>query len=257
MILDEIVADKKKRLPIHKAKISEQEMRRMAEGKKGESHSFYHALKTPGISIIGEFKQASPSLGKIESKIDLTERIEEYSQSVDAISCLTEEDYFLGSARYLEKIRKMTDLPILRKDFMVDAYQFYEAKVIGADAVLLIAAILDDKEMLDFYQLSGELGLDVLVEVHDERELERALKLDAEIIGVNNRNLKDFTINLHNTKRLSAYMPKEKVFVAESGIVTDDDVKFLKECYVDGFLIGRAFMESENPKELAGRWKSL
>lgn len=257
MILDEIVADKKKRLPEHKAKISEQEMRRMAEEKKGGNHSFYHALKKTGISIIGEFKQASPSLGKIESKIDLPERMEEYSQSVDAVSCLTEEDYFLGNAEYLKRIRKMTELPILRKDFMIEPYQFYEAKVIGADAVLLIAAILDDVMMKDFYQLSRELGLDALVEVHDEKEMERALKLDAEIIGVNNRNLKDFTISLDNTKRLSEYMPKEKIFVAESGIVSDEDVKFLKDCHVDAFLIGRAFMESENPKELAEKWKNL
>jgi len=257
MILDEIVADKKKRLPEHKAKISEQEMRRMAEEKKGGNHSFCHALKKPGISIIGEFKQASPSLGKIVSKIDLTERMEKYSQSVDAVSCLTEEDYFLGNAEYLKRIRKMTELPILRKDFMIEPYQFYEAKVIGADAVLLIAAILDDVMMKDFYQLSRELGLDALVEVHDEREMERALKLDAEIIGVNNRNLKDFTISLDNTKRLSKYMPREKIFVAESGIVSDEDVKFLKDCRVDAFLIGRAFMESENPKELAQKWKNL
>ncbi|MCX4320799.1 indole-3-glycerol phosphate synthase TrpC [Roseburia sp. 1XD42-69] len=257
MILDEIVADKKKRLPEHKVKISEQEMRRMAEEKKGGNHSFCHALKKPGISIIGEFKQASPSLGKIVSKIDLTERMEEYSQSVDAVSCLTEEDYFLGNAEYLKRIRKMTELPILRKDFMIEPYQFYEAKVIGADAVLLIAAILDDVMMKDFYQLSRELGLDALVEVHDEREMERALKLDAEIIGVNNRNLKDFTISLDNTKRLSKYMPREKIFVAESGIVSDEDVKFLKDCRVDAFLIGRAFMESENPKELAQKWKNL
>ncbi len=257
MILDEIVADKKKRLPEHKVKISEQEMRRMAEEKKGGNHSFCHALKKPGISIIGEFKQASPSLGKIVSKIDLTERMEEYSQSVDAVSCLTEEDYFLGNAEYLKRIRKMTELPILRKDFMIEPYQFYEAKVIGADAVLLIVAILDDVMMKDFYQLSRELGLDALVEVHDEREMERALKLDAEIIGVNNRNLKDFTISLDNTKRLSKYMPREKIFVAESGIVSDEDVKFLKDCRVDAFLIGRAFMESENPKELAQKWKNL
>lgn len=257
MILDEIVADKKKRLPGHKAKISEQEMRRLAEEEKRVGASFSQALKKQGISIIGEFKQASPSLGKIDSKIDLTERIGEYSQSVDAVSCLTEEDHFLGSAEYLKKIRKMTELPILRKDFMIDPYQFYEAKAIGADGVLLIAAILDDVMMKDFYQLTKELGMDALVEVHEEREMERALKLDAEIIGVNNRNLKDFTISLETTKRLSKYMPEGKIFVAESGIVSDEDVKFLKDCNVDAFLIGRAFMESENPKELAQRWKSL
>ena len=140
---------------------------------------------------------------------------------------------------------------------MIDEYQFYEAKVIGADAVLLITAILDDAQMRDFYQLSRELGLDVLVETHDEEEIERALKIDPRIIGVNNRNLKDFSITLKNTERLRKYIPNDKVFVAESGIMNDDDVRFLKEVGVDGFLIGRAFMESENPRELAKRWKEM
>ena len=140
---------------------------------------------------------------------------------------------------------------------MIDEYQFYEAKAIQADAILLIAAILDDVMLKDFYQLSTELGLDALVEVHDEREMERALMADVKIIGVNNRDLRDFTIRLDTTKRLSAMVPGDKVFVAESGIVTDEDVLFLKECHVDAFLIGRAFMEAEHPKELAERWKKL
>lgn len=262
MILDEIVADKKKRLPQHKANISEQKMRQMAEEmikkqpveKKGKN-AFYEALAKPGISIIGEFKKASPSLGTIESKINLIDRIEEYNASVDAISCLTEEDHFHGSVDYLKEIRKMSPLPIIRKDFMIEEYQFYEAKVIGADAILLIAAILDDAQLKDFYDLATELGLDALVETHDEREMERALKLNAEIIGVNNRDLRDFTIRLDTTRRLSKMVPQDKIFVAESGIVTDDDVRFLKESRVDAFLIGRAFMEAENPRELALRWK--
>lgn len=257
MILDEIVTDKRKRLPEHKARISEQKMRQLAEEYQGERHSFFDALRKPGISIIGEFKQASPSLGKIKSKINLLDRIDEYNASVDAISCLTEEDHFAGNVEYLKEIRAISPLPILRKDFMVEEYQFYEAKAIGADAVLLIAAILDDAQMKAFYQLSEELGLDALVEVHDETEMERALALDAKIIGVNNRNLKDFSISLDTTKRLSAMVPKEKVFVAESGIVTDEDVTFLTECRVDAFLIGRALMEAEHPREVAARWKAL
>ena len=151
----------------------------------------------------------------------------------------------------------MSPLPIIRKDFMIDEYQFYEAKAIGADAVLLIAAILDDAQMRDFYQLTQELKMDALVETHDEREMERALKLDAKIIGVNNRDLRDFTIRLETTRRLSAMVPKDKVFVAESGIVGDEDVKFLMECRIDAFLIGRALMEVDHPRELARRWKSL
>ena len=243
MILDQIVSDKKRRLPEHKRRIPEQEMRKLAEAYEGSHHDFKGALEGDVISIIGEFKKASPSLGKIKSKINLLDRIEEYNASVDAISCLTEEDHFDGSTAYLEQIRQMTDLPILRKDFMIDPYQFYEARAIGADAVLLIAAILDDVQMHEFYQLAGELGL------------ERALKLDAKIIGVNNRNLKDFSIDLQTTERLSRMVPQEKLLVAESGIVSDEDVEFLKACGVNAFLIGRAFMEAEHPGEVAARWK--
>ncbi len=258
MILDEIVEDKKKRLPEHKARISPSEMRRMAEQTPTrKANCFYENLAKPGISIIGEFKKASPSLGNITSKIDLMERITEYNASVDAISCLTDEDHFHGNVDYLKQIRAKSELPILRKDFMIDEYQFYEAKVIGADAVLLITAILDDEQMKAFYQLARELELDVLVETHDEAEVERAMRIDPRIIGVNNRNLKDFTISLETTRRLRAYVPKEKVFVAESGIMGDDDVKFLKDTGVDAFLIGRAFMEAEKPQELALRWKSM
>ena len=257
MILDEIVEAKRQRLIEHKNKITPGEMRRRAEEARGTPHSLKEALKKPGISIIGEFKQASPSLGEIKSKINLSERIEAYNDSVDAISCLTEEDHFCGSVDDLKEIRARSPLPILRKDFMIDEYQFYEAKAIGADAVLLIAAILDDAQMRDFYQLTQELKMDALVETHDEREMERALKLDAKIIGVNNRDLRDFTIRLETTRRLSAMVPKDKVFVAESGIVGDEDVKFLMECRIDAFLIGRALMEVDHPRELARRWKSL
>ena len=258
MILDEIVPDKKKRLAEHKNRISFPDMRRLADDTDTRRENcFYHNLKKEGISIIGEFKKASPSLGKITSKIDLLERIDEYNASVEAISCLTEEDHFDGNVDYLRQIRKVSELPILRKDFMIDEYQFYEAKVIGADAVLLIAAILDDVQMHDFYQLARQLQLDVLVEAHNEEEIERSMKIEPRIIGVNNRNLKDFTISLENTKRLRPYVPEDKVFVAESGIMGDADVEFLKEGRVDAVLIGRAFMEAENPKELAEKWKNL
>ena len=260
MILDEIVADKEKRLIEIKKKIPLSGQQRLAEAAQkqtGREHCFLQALQKPGISIIGEFKQASPSLGKIESRIPLTDRMEEYNASVDAISCLTEEDHFLGSVDYLKQIRRLSDLPILRKDFMIDEYQFYEAKAVGADAVLLIAAILDDAKLKSFYQLAAELGLDALVETHDEKEMERALAVDAKIIGVNNRDLRDFTIHLETSKRLSKLVPEDKVFVAESGIRTDEDIRYLKECRVDAFLIGRAFMEAENPRAVASRWKEL
>lgn len=260
MILDKIVEDKKKRLLEHKTIISESKMRKMADEQRNLCYanvSFFENLQKPGISIIGEFKKASPSLGTITSQIDLNERIEAYNASVDAISCLTEEDHFHGNVDYLKQIRSVSKLPILRKDFMIDEYQFYEAKVIGADAVLLIAAILDDVQMRDFYQLARELKLDVLVETHDEWEVERALKIEPRIIGVNNRNLKDFSISLENTKRLRQMIPKDKVLVAESGIMGDTDVAYLKEVGVDAFLIGRALMEANSPMELAKHWKKL
>lgn len=257
MILDTIVADKKVRLVEHKARISEQEMRRQAEACTSHPASFYDGLAKPGISIIGEFKKASPSLGTITSKIELTDRIDEYNASVDCISCLTEEDHFRGNVDYLKQIREISPLPILRKDFMIDEYQFYEAKVIGANAILLITGILDDAQLKDFYTLATELGLDALFEAHDEEQMDRALNCGAKIVGVNNRDLRDFTIRLDTTKRLSRMVPDDRIFVAESGIVSDEDVKYLKECRVDAFLIGRAFMESENPQALAKHWKAL
>ena len=257
MILDDIVADKKKRLAKSKRKISEDEMRLLAASSDRNSISFYDALAKPGLSIIGEFKKASPSMGIINSKIELIDRIDQYNEAVDAISCLTEEDHFNGNIEYLKKIRGMSYLPILRKDFIIDEYQIYEAKIIGADAILLIAAILNDETMKQFYELAYRLCMDVLVEVHEEEEMKRALNLNSRIIGVNNRNLKDFTISLETTKRLSEMLHSEIVFVSESGVTTEEDIEFLKSCKVNALLIGRAFMESENPKELANKWKDL
>ena len=257
MILDEIVADKNIRLQEQKKYMDLAAVRRLAEETEKGQHSFFHNLKKDGISIIGEFKKASPSLGAITSKVSLDDRIGDYSASVDAISCLTEEDHFHGHVDDFKNIRAKTALPMIRKDFMIDEYQFYEAKAIGADAVLLIAAILDDVQMHDFYALAYELGMDALVETHDEAEMERVLKLDAQIIGVNNRNLKDFTISLDHTVRLRPMVPPEKCFVAESGILTDDDIRLLKQQRVDAFLIGRALMEADDPGALAAHWKSL
>lgn len=260
-ILDEIVEDKKKRLVEHKKQISLEEMKNMALESKRKSNSFYNALAKDGLSIIGEFKKASPSMGVIEGTIELTDRIDQYNNSVDAISVLTEEDHFNGSVDYLLKVREISDLPIIRKDFIVDEYQIYEAKVIGADCILLIAAILNDDEMKSFYDLSYELGMDVLLEVHNEEELDRAVKTGAKIIGVNNRNLKDFSIDLKHTERLSkrldGYDIERPVFISESGVSTDEDIKFLKKCNVNGLLIGRAFMLSENPMEKALHWKGV
>lgn len=262
MILDEIVKDKRKRLIEQKANISEMEMKELALQCERKSISFYEALNKEGLSIIGEFKKASPSLGKIQSKVKLEDRIDQYNQSVDAISCLTEEDHFHGSADYLKEIRKISPLPILRKDFIIEKYQIYEAKLIGADAILLIAAILDDEQLKSFYDLAYTLGMDVLLEVHNEEEMQRAIDLGAKIVGVNNRDLRDFTISLETTRRLIQYLENKTsghrpLFVSESGVTSKEDIEFLKECQVDALLIGRAFMEAEHPLSLAREWKSV
>lgn len=257
MILDDIVAAKKKRLPEHKAVISEAQMKQEALASKRASYSFYDALAKDGLSIIGEFKKASPSHGKMDSKVDLTERIDQYNVAVDAISCLTEEDFFNGGTEYLKSIRQMSQLPIIRKDFIIEEYQVYEAKVIGADAILLIAAILDDDTFKRLYDLAYSLGLDVLCEVHDEEEMKRMIALGVKIIGINNRNLKTFEVTLDTTKRLCTMAPAGTVLVSESGVSTDKDIEVLKASGADALLIGTAFMESENPKELALHWKDI
>lgn len=257
MILDVIVEDKKKRLVEHKARISEEKMKELALASERKSVSFYDALAKDGLSIIGEFKKASPSMGKIAMTMELSDRIDDYNASVDAISCLTEEDHFLGNVDYFKEIRGISPLPMIRKDFIIDPYQIYEAKVIGADCILLIAAILSDEQMKEYYALASELGMDVLVETHDEEEMERALAIRPRIIGVNNRNLKDFTISLENTERLRPMVPEGTVFVSESGVTKSEHIRFLKKCKVDALLIGGAFMLSEHPRELAKEWKGI
>lgn len=257
MILDDIVVDKKKRLPEHKSKVSDEQMKELALSSTRKSVSFYDALAKDGLSIIGEFKKASPSLGVIKNKIELTDRIDQYNESVDAISCLTEEDHFNGSVEYLKQIRNISPLPILRKDFIIEDYQVYEAKVIGADAILLIAAILDDATFKHLYDLAYSLGMDVLCEVHDEEEMQRMINLDVKIIGINNRNLKTFEIDLNTTSKLASMVPEGKILVSESGVIEDSHIELLKNSNVDALLIGRAFMESENPKELALHWKKV
>lgn len=257
MILEDIVEAKRVRLEKHKAKISEKLIKEMALSSDRESIGFRNALVKPGLSIIGEFKKASPSMGVMANKLEFTDRIDQYNHSVDAISVLTEEDYFNGGVEYLREVRKISQLPILRKDFIIDEYQVYEAKLIKADAILLIAAILDDERFKRLYDLAKRLGLDVLCEVHNEEEMERMLELDVDIIGINNRNLKTFEIDLSTTTRLAKLVPSDKVLVSESGVTTEKHIELLKRSNVNGLLIGRAFMESESPGKLATHWKKV
>lgn len=256
MILDDIVEAKKKRLVEHKAKVDFDTMKSQALASSRKSFSFYDALAKDGLSIIGEFKKASPSMGVIDNKLELTDRINQYNNSVDAISVLTEEDYFNGGVDYLKQVRNISNLPIIRKDFVIDEYQVYEAKVIGADAILLIAAILDDDTFRKLYDLAYSLGIDVLCEVHNEEEMKRVLAMDVKIIGINNRNLKTFEIGLETTTRLAKMVPGDRVLVSESGVTKTEHIHVLKESHVNALLIGRAFMESKDPMGLALEWKN-
>jgi len=174
----------------------------------------------------------------------------------DAISVLTEPDFFLGSNRYLNEISHKVKTPLLRKDFIIDEYQIYEAKCIRASAILLICAILTPQQLKQYYQIAHELNLDVLIETHDEKEIEIALNCGGEIIGVNNRNLNDFSVDLHTSEKLRKYVPSDRVFVSESGLSNADDIKQVRQYGADAVLIGEAFMRTQNIDNLMRILKS-
>ena len=210
------------------------------------------------INIIAEIKKATPSLGVISENFDPAKLAKEYTAGgAAAISVLTEEKYFLGSITNLEIAWENTDLPILRKDFIIDAFQIYEGAVAGADAVLLITAILEPQLLKELIEVSRGLGLDCLVEVHSESDLEKALKADADIIGINNRDLNNFKIELETTTKLYEKVPAEKIVVAESGIKTPDDIKLLSKIGINNFLIGNALMTSKNIKKTLKEFKGV
>ena len=211
---------------------------------------FKAALAADGLSVIAELKKASPSKGLIAPDFEerYLKQAAAYEQGgASAISCLTEPQFFLGSDEYLKNVRRAVELPILRKDFTVDEYQIYEAKTIGADAVLLICSLLSKAQLGEYLAQARELGLSALVEAHDLDEVQAALAVGADIIGVNNRNLKDFSVNPLNSLRLRKAIPKEKIFVAESGITKASDADGLKAAGVQAVLVGEALMRSAAP----------
>ena len=255
MILEQIAEKTKERVAQQKKIISLAECRARAEAVRAEKipedagNPFYSALAKPGISFICEVKKASPSKGVIAEHFPYVEIAREYEAAgANAISVLTEPYFFQGSNEYLKEIRANVLLPILRKDFTVDEYMIYEAKSIGADAVLLICSILSQEQLNEYRLLAKELGLAALVEAHDEREVEMALKAGAEIIGVNNRNLKDFTVDINNSLRLRQLVPDNILFVSESGMKTPQDIQRLRENGTDAVLVGETFMRSADKK---------
>lgn len=250
MILDNIVAATKIRIEKDKERVSFEEMKKRARKLPAVTgFPFEAALRTEGISFICEAKKASPSKGVIAENFPYVTIAKEYEKAgASCISVLTEPDFFLGSDAYLSEIREEVSIPLLRKDFIVDAYQIYQAKNLGADAILLICAILSQKELEEYLTLSRELGLSALVEAHDEEEVFMAVKARAGIIGVNNRDLKTFEVDIKTSERLRKLVPENILFVAESGIKTADDIRVLKEAGVNGVLIGETFMKSSDKK---------
>jgi indole-3-glycerol phosphate synthase len=201
-------------------------------------------------AVIAEIKKASPSKGVLRADFIPADIAQSYAEHGAAcLSVLTDKQFFQGSVDFLKQARASCDLPVLRKDFMVDPYQIYEARAMGADAILLIAACLDDAQMADMEAVAHRLDMAVLVEVHDRAELDRALKLKTRLVGVNNRNLKTFEVSLQTTLDLLPHVPADRLLVTESGILSADDVKRMREAQVNAFLVGEAFMRADEPGE--------
>jgi indole-3-glycerol phosphate synthase len=217
---------------------------------RGFHASIEEKIRTGYAGVIAEIKQASPSRGVLRTPFDPVEIAISYTQHGAAcLSVLTDEQYFKGSSTYLVNARAATHLPVIRKDFMIDAYQIYEARAMGADAILLIVSALSDMQLKEFEEIAFKLGMDVLVEVHGGDELERALRLESPLLGINNRDLKTFEVSIQNTTQLLPNIPLNKRVVTESGILQQSDVDFLRQHQVHAFLVGEAFMRAPSPGE--------
>ena len=248
-ILDQLADHARERVVEAKKKIPLEKIKRQALSMPKGNFAFENALKKPGISFICECKKASPSKGLIAPDFPYLQIAKEYEAAgADCISVLTEPKWFLGSDEYLKEIASTVNIPCLRKDFTVDEYMIYEAKVLGASAVLLICSILAEEELREYIYLCDELGLSALVEAHDEAEVCVAVNAGARIIGVNNRNLKDFSVDTDNSRRLRALIPKDVLFVSESGVKSAEDVAKLRTIGADAVLIGETLMRANDKK---------
>ena len=256
-ILDELAAYSKLRVEVDKQKISLDEIKTLAKNSAlGDGKKFLSALRRPQLSFICEVKKASPSKGIIAEKFPYVAIAKDYETAgADCISCLTEPKYFLGSDEIFKDIRAEVAIPMLRKDFTVDEYQIYQAKVMGADAVLLICAILTAADIARYLELCAELNLAAIVETHDADEIKTAVEVGAEIIGVNNRNLKNFTVDFDNAARLRELIPPDKIYVAESGVKTSADIVILKRIGADAVLIGETLMRAVDKKSALNNFR--
>jgi indole-3-glycerol phosphate synthase len=251
MILDEIAEYSRMRIAVEKTHLPEKAVAKQALSMRDAEGSpkfpFEQALRAPGLSFICEVKKASPSKGLIAPDFPYVRIAQEYEAAgASAISVLTEPKYFMGRAEYLREISKAVTIPILRKDFVIDSYQIYEAKCIGASAILLICALLDAKTLKEYAKLADDLGLSVLTEARDEAEVRTAVESGARIVGVNNRDLRTFIVDLETGGRLLKHVPKGVVAVAESGIGTADDVRKMIQNGADAILVGESLMRAED-----------
>ena len=242
-ILQSIVTNTKAKLIHKKEELSLKQIKSSLEDLDLPRGRFKDNISNKDEAIIAEIKKASPSAGVIVEEFDPVKKAIEYEAfGASALSILTEEDFFMGSNDYLKNVKKITALPILRKDFMIDEYQIYESKLIGADCILLIASILSDQQIEDFVNIAKKLQLDYLIEVHDENELRRVEHFQDALIGINNRNLKTFKVDLDNSIRLRNTFKQKNIFIAESGIKSREDIDYLKLNNIKVFLIGESLM---------------
>ncbi len=244
-ILQKIVDNTRSKLINKKAELPLEQIKISLDGINLPKGRFKSNISNQDEAIIAEIKKASPSAGVISDDFDPVKKAQEYEAfGALALSILTEEDFFMGSVEYLKDVKEVTSLPILRKDFIIDEYQIYESKLIGADCILLIASILSDRQIDDFIKIAEKLELDYLIEVHDEIELKRVEHFKDALIGVNNRNLKTFEVDLDNSVRLRNLFKQKNIFVAESGIKSKEDIDYLKKNNLRVFLIGESLMRN-------------
>lgn len=259
MILEDIVESTKERVEKNKKYRSIYELKEKAfQMPIDQSFPFQKALEKEGMSYILEVKRHSPSKGQIVSRFDFKEIAKEYEMiGADAISVVTEPDYFKGDDDFLKEIKKIVKIPVLRKDFVVDEYMVYEAKLLGADAILLITGILDEITLMRCINLAHNLGMSALVEAHSSLQIKKALRVGAKIIGVNNRDLRDFSVDIHNTVALRQLVSDDVIFVSESGIRTRKDIELLENNHVQGVLIGETMMKSQQKRHTLEVLKGL
>ena len=245
-ILKKIVENTRENLKAKKAKLSLEDVKSSLKRLDLSKSNFKSSISNKDEAIIAEIKKASPSAGVISENFNPVEKAKEYeSIGAAALSILTEEDFFLGSIDYLKAVKRKTSLPILRKDFIIDEYQIYESKLIGADCILLIASILSDIQIEEFVKIAKKLELDYLIEIHDEKELKRVELYKDALIGVNNRNLNTFEVDLDNSIRMKNLFKEKNIFIAESGIKSIDDINYLKFHNINVFLIGESLMRGD------------